>query len=669
MMDFKKKFIDDAIDLLKDLEKNLLKLENDTNNSMLIEEIFRAMHTLKGTAGMYGFEKVGSLTHRFENLFDLIRNGRLPIEKKILDLTLKIVDFLNQIFKSDNQKKYNKEYNFYNNEIENILKQVGDNTFDGDKQELKKLSKQTKGMQTWFISIVPVDDLRKRGIKMHAIFDEISEVGQNHIFNRMQKNKTSGSDISWEIILATEQSEEDIEDILLFIDDISEIHHLCEGNIFNFNFFPPKIESLAKQKNINKQELIQLIEDELSKEDKTNLDTLIESKKNENIKVSADKLDEQMNLLSELVTTKAEIQLMVEKHGYRHLHKASEQLEKITRSFRNNIFKIRLIPLESLQVRFDRLIRDLSKQLNKEVDFISKGMETELDKTIIDDLESPIMHLIRNCIDHGIETPDIRSMKKKSKAGTICFKAKQTAGYVVIEISDDGDGIDIEKIKKKAIEKKIISKNDDLDEKQIFDLIFAAGFSTAESLTEVSGRGVGMDVVKKTISNLRGTIDVKSTKGEGTKFLIKLPLTLSIIDTMLVRSGYMLYSIPLSSIYKCTEIYKNQLNDYDNKHVIIDKKLYPYRILNKQLKVKNKLLISKESKKEDSKKYKIVIVNNATSKTALIVDEVIGEQQAVLKQISAYFKEQQYISGATLLPDGQISLVLDINRLLSIKKY
>jgi len=664
-MEFRQKFIEDASELLTELEQTILKLEKNPNDSALIEAVFRAMHTLKGTAGMYGFEEIGKLTHRIENIYDLIRNGRIAVSKPILDLTLQSIDFLNNVLHADENEIFTKEYEHYYNQINDVLNIDGEQYFDGNQNEIEKIEAQTPGMKTWFITIKPTDDLRKRGVKMHAIFDEIDAIGTNQVFNR-QSEKGTTAEMFWEIILATETPIDELQDILLFVDDISEINILAEYNLFDNKLFADQLQEILKEPFTDFEKLSAFVE-QIEKAESTEIDATriakppdTDEKTTTNIKVSAERLDEQMTLLSELVTAKSELQLLVDQKGYADLLKTVEQIDKIARRFRKNIFKIRLIPIETLQIRFDRLIRDLSNQLDKHIDFLTEGMQTELDKTIIDQLEKPLMHLIRNCLDHGIETREIREMRGKAGRGKIWLTARQAATNVIITVEDDGEGISIASIRQKAIEKGIIEKNEKLTDHQLSQLIFMPGFSTARNLTEISGRGVGMDIVKQAIKALRGTIDIQSEKGKGTKFTIKIPLTLSIIDTLLVKSGVSYYSIPITAIDKCIDIKQDQLEQSENNHIIVHGQLIPYIHLKQAFKVAGQI-----QPPTDLQKEKAVILKNDKNYLALIVDEVIGDHQAVLKDMGNYFKHLEYISGASQLADGRISIVLDPERLIN----
>jgi len=677
MGDFKYKFIEDATDLLEQIEQTLLDLEKNKSDSALIEQVFRVMHTLKGSAAMYGFARIGKTTHGIENIYDLVRNGRIDISKPVLDLTLKAVDFLHTVLHSHDESNFANDFDTVNRLVEEVLQNAGEKFFDGNKIEIEKLAKAKDGAKTYIILIKPDEDLRNRGVKIHQIFEQFSDIGISRILHRASK-QASGPGIFWEIFLSTEAPQSDIEDIIVFMEDICEIQIIAEKNLFEHDTFDKKLNDigLAPQTDIEQLKIwIKNLDTELleNKQDEIKQNQ-ISGQKAGTIKVAFERLDEQMLLLSELVTVNSQLQMMVEKIKNNDLKKTVEQIDKISRRFRNNIFKIRLIPLDTLQLRFERLVRDISVQLNKKIEFITEGLNTELDKTIADSLEQPIMHLIRNSLDHGIETPDIRKLRNKPAIGHIKFSAKQSSGNIFISIEDDGEGIDTQRIKEKAIERGLISNESNLSETELYNIIFAPGFSTARNLTEVSGRGVGMDVVKKTISNLRGSIDIESEKAKGTRFTIKLPLFLSIIDTMLIRAGNCYFSIPLPTVVKCHEIYESEVGKSIYNTIVIDKVLLPYIQLatamgeipdDKKYLYQNRIenLEVFESKKRQV--ALIVTVNGAETFIALIADEVIGQHQAVLKPLGDYFAYQPYIAGATQLADGKIAIVLEVERLIS----
>jgi len=658
MIEFKGKFIDDASELLFDLEKNILSLENGFSNIQLIEEIFRALHTLKGTASMYGFDNISTLIHQSENIYQQIINDNIQVDSNIIKLSLQIVDYLIlEITGKNNDHSNNTQQTL----IENIIQITGFNTNPDLYQKNNEESALT-GMRTWFITLKPDLNFEKRGIKLHSIFSELSEIGQITSIIRYTDINTKANPY-WEIILASETPLDDINDILIFVQDIVIIDLLADSNLFEIDGFTNEINFLSEVNQTNYTELKETVKNLLKKTIQQSDAELFESKKLETVKVPSDKLDEQMLLLSELITAKAEIQLIIQNKGYRELINALERINKTINRLRKNIFNIRLLPLQSLQIRFDRLIRDLASQLNKKVQFVTKGMHIELDKSIIEQLEKPLMHLIRNCIDHGIEEPEIRILANKNIKGSVEFTAKRSSGNVILTISDDGNGINSEKIRIKAIEKGIITNESILTTKQLNEFIFTPGFSTAQNLTQISGRGIGMDIVKQAINNLRGTISIESEPGKGTKFIIKLPLTLSIIDTLLIKSGEEYYAIPASFISHCVEINKLEFENSANNQILINNTIYPYFKMWDNL-ISKKIVYSKNTSASVTTKFKAIIINRENFPIAIITNEILGEYQAVIKPLGDYFKNQTFLIGASQLSDGKLALIIDPDKLL-----
>jgi two-component system, chemotaxis family, sensor kinase CheA len=372
------------------------------------------------------------------------------------------------------------------------------------------------------------------------------------------------------------------------------------------------------------------------------------------IRVASEKLDELMNLISELVTSQARLLLLAQQNQTPELSNLSENMEKITRRLRDTAFNICLIPLQTLETRFQRLVRDLSKELNKEIDFTTEGVETELDKSIIEKISDPILHILRNCVDHGIESQEDRIRKGKKKSGTIAMKAVHSGTGVCIQIKDDGRGIDSEKIKAKAISKGIIAEDATLSKEEAIDLIFTPGFSTAEKITGVSGRGVGMDIVKRNIESIHGEVALESTLHEGTTISIKLPLTLSIIDGMLVKIGSSDYILPLSSVDKCFEITTEKLQPGLTQKVPLDGDLLPVFNLREAF---NEL-------DEKPQHTQIIKIHYDDFPVCITVDSVIGEYQAVMKPLAGQYRSRDDFSGATILGDGSVALVIDTTKLI-----
>jgi len=466
----------------------------------------------------------------------------------------------------------------------------------------------------------------------------------------------------WSIILITEQPFAEIENTLLFVLDYCKIIKIADHDIFDVSFdrrrhITEYIEDLNEPVKNESNEMV--IDNKTSdiitnlKELKNSNTSLGSKRTTTHINVEASKLDTLMYLVSELVTTKSELLLALKKNNIEKAINASEKIEKLSNLFSNNALSIRMVSLREMLNRYKRLIRDLSKQLDKSIDFEIDGEDTELDKNIIDIIGEPILHLIRNCIDHGIESPEIRKAKGKPETGIIKFSAQKNGNYVFINISDDGNGINPETIYKKALEKGLISSGKELSESEIYNLIFLPGFSTAENLTNVSGRGVGMDIVLKKIQEIRGEVKIQSEVNKGTTFTLKLQQTVSIINTLLVTSGLTVYAIPVEDIETCLLDIHDNVSDSQNNLIAFENDLIPFYLLhgyNKQ-------------EKGSIDNEKLVIINKQSKRFAIVADTIIGEFQAVIKPLGKAFSEVKYLSGASLLGDGSIALLLDTDKL------
>jgi len=657
MTDFKERFIAEAMELLSKLEKGLLLLEVKPDNILLIEEIFRGLHTLKGSSAMYGFEKVGHLMHLIENVFEKVRSKQIIADNHIINLSLDVIDFTNKVFKLNEDVSLS-AHNEYNALIERINQVTGTDVNANKETNLEVKNIDRNVYHTYFVSFTLDKDFEKRGIKLDAIFKELESIGSIISIPIKEKKDTLSS---WEIFLISKSSLDDVEDVFIFMIDIAKIEKLGDENLFlnkEFNAIVQKNAAIKQRNNIAELKKAANPEKAENKEDKKQATADLTQQSNANfLRVAAEKLDEQMDLLSELVSAKAELRLIVEDEKYRKLYRLVESIDKITNRFRKNILNVRLVQVKTWYVMFLRLIRDISKQLNKNVEFVAEGLETEIDKNIIDRLESPLTHLIRNSLDHGIESSEERVKAGKNPKGTITLKASHSGSDIYIEIKDDGKGIDKEKIRLKAISKGLIEEGTSLTEKQIYDFIFLPGFSTAQNLSEVSGRGVGMDIVKKSINHLRGEIEVKSIEGAGTSVIIKLPMLLSIIDTLLIRSGEQYFAIPLQEVNKCTQLRLHELNQSVNNQLAIEGELIPYIYLRHVFGINN----------QEPEKQRIVIIKGNNKKVGLIADEVIGEYQAVLKPFDGYYINNQYFIGASLLADGHLSVILDTSKLIEDK--
>jgi two-component system, chemotaxis family, sensor kinase CheA len=377
------------------------------------------------------------------------------------------------------------------------------------------------------------------------------------------------------------------------------------------------------------------------------------------IRVSSEKLDDLINLVSELVTTQAGLSLISEKINNPELLELAEDIEKLSRRLRDNTFGMRLIPIENMITRFQRLVRELSHELNKEIIFQAEGSDIELDKTMIEGLIDPIMHILRNSMDHGIEAAETRIQLGKPKQGKILLRAYYSGSNVFIKISDDGSGMDIDKIRQHAIKRGLMLPDSSLGEKEILEMIFLPGFTTTEKITNISGRGVGMDVVKKKISDLRGEVNIETKINHGTTITIKLPLTLSIIDGLLVEIDKAFFVIPLSSVNKCFEFKHEMLTNAVNNLIFVNDGHIPFIYLRKEFEISSPAPEIEQ----------VVVIEYGDTRIGLAVDRVIGEYQAVLKSLGSAFRKQDIISGATILGDGTVALVVDPNKIIGQFTY
>ena len=676
MDNFRKKFLEEASEHIADLEKALLELEVDPENKEIIEKVFRAMHSLKGGGSMFGFDKVSEFTHNLETLYDYVRNDRVLVDKGLLNITLASVDHLSRLLREEDEDAASlmKDHEYLSKEIEGMVKSLEEPVKKKEPAFSASRPKQEPGQdfKTYLIHFAPHSSIFNNGTTPLFLVDEIAGLGDSFVFAHMEavpalpEIKPTLCYASWDILLSAKAEMNAINDIFIFVEDDCqlEITKITDFHLLKEEKFVEKMQQ-AKRNNeqITAAGLADLVSDIkllIEKREKKPVDkTTITTKEStiSSIRVSSDKLDLLMNLVSELVTTQARLSLYTESDTRPELAGISENVQKLTRQLRDIAFSIVLIPIDNMLTRFQRLVRDLSNDLKKDVAFVIEGAETELDKTIIENLTDPIMHMLRNSMDHGIEDAATREKAGKPRQGKILLKAFYSGANVHIQISDDGAGMDPEFIRSKAIAKGIISAETVLSKKEILDLIFISGFSTAEKVTDVSGRGVGMDVVRRKISDIRGEVEVESEVGEGTTLTIKLPLTLSIIDGLLVKIAHTYYVIPLIVVDKIYAVEHKKLMKAFNNVTVLDGEQVPFFNLRQEFQDEENPAVMEE----------IVVVHFEDKRVGLAVDSVIGEYQAVLKPLGKHYKRQEIISGATILGDGTIALVLDTNK--AIKQF
>lgn len=687
MNEFQEKFIEEASELITGIEGELLTLESNPHDKDVIDAVFRVMHTLKGTASMFGFEKIEMITHQLETIYDQVRDDQIKLSEDIINITFETVDILKKILEYRG-KLPDSDENKFNEVHQAIILLVGieESEIVSTEQSGDQTSLPEKVSKYYYIYYHPDENIYRRGIKPFGIFYELSELGNFRAvpnLDKIPKPEKFDPDkfyLRWDIFFHTEVSHEEIESIFLFFNkkDFS-IHPIDNLNLKESNFLSQYNSvgskrlkeaelqaiideiTLGEISNVERTDIVKPGDEVLEK--KTALTDILKSskelvKKISTLRVSADKLDHLIINVSEFVTLYAQIDLLAKTSENKQLSKSIQELGKLSKKLRDNALELRLVAINELTLKMHRLIRDLSKKLNKEIDFITEGTDTELDKTIIDNLEDPLMHIIRNCLDHGIEDKEIRIKQNKPEKGVVRLTAFYSGANVFIQIQDDGKGIDIELVKQKAVKKGLIHAETKLTDREYYNLLFEPGFSTAESVSKLSGRGVGMDVVKQKINKLRGEIEIDSELGLGTSVTIKLPLTLSIIDTLKVSIGNLIYLIPIATVETCLRTsYANILSSV-KREFEYENTFLPLIMLREELDIIGEI----------PEEGRMVIIKQYEKRYCLMVDEVLGDHQAVVKPLGDLHKKHDYFSGASIMGDGSLALILDTNKILTLNK-
>ncbi len=684
-------FIDETKEHLQSLNQQLLILETEPENSETINEIFRAAHSLKGMAGTMGFKRMQRLTHDMENVFSEIRNGKMGVTAELVDVLFKGLDAL-EGYLSNIQASADEGTEDY----EDIIQQLNSILNAGLGKAAEGVKEQVQATQT--VSAAAVDTVSastgkykelplaeyeknaiakadKVGVRAYGITVFVQEYcilkaaraflvfkaleGLGDVIKskpEVQDIEDEKFDLDFSVVLLTK---EDIEKVRKTILSVSEIKEVFIEPIYGTS------SEAAEEKEAAQPEEKELRNNNQSKTAAQSAVKQQSSKPvvNRSVRVDIEKLDVLMNLVSELIIAKNGLVSM--NTGERSTKTDSgfneqiEYLERVTTNLHESVMKVRMVPIESVLNRFPRMIRDLSKSLNKKMELYMTGEETELDRTVIDEIGDPLMHLLRNAADHGLESNEERAAKGKPAAGSIYLDAYQDGNNVVIEVRDDGAGINVEKVKRKAVEKGTITNEqaEVMSDKEIIDLLFKPSFSTAEVITDVSGRGVGLDVVKTKIEALGGDIEAKTKLGAGSNFIIRLPLTLAIIQALMVELGSEKYAIPLGSIQTIEDVAASDIKYVHSKEVInLRGNVIPLLRLNQILDV--------PGDKENQENMIVVIISKGDRLAGLVVDNLIGQQEIVIKSIGKFINNNKIIGGATILGDGEVALILDVNTLV-----
>jgi two-component system chemotaxis sensor kinase CheA len=668
-------FIDESTEHLQAMNDNLLKLENAPDDHSIIDEIFRSAHTLKGMAATMGYEDLASLTHQMENVLDGIRNGKIAADSHLLDVVFESVDDLeamvNDIADGGEGKRDVTAVVAKLEKIENgvsvdeVAATVEKTTvpvkesstgvrFDDFEITVLKQSKE-QGFNAYYVNVLLREDVILKAARVFMAFEVLEQIGEViKSVPSVDQLEEENFDLDFSVTLVTKESVEDVHSRIMKVSEIDRV------DIVTIDADTINDQEQPSEGAVEAAEEI-LVED--TKDEKPSTSQQKESKgaqgTNKTIRVNIDRLDSLMNLFEELVIDRGRLEQISSDLKSSELTETVEHMSRISGDLQNIILNMRMVPVEQVFNRFPRMVRGIAKDLNKKVHLEIIGAETELDRTVIDEIGDPLVHLLRNSMDHGLEMPAKRLESGKSEEGQVTLKAYHSGNHVFIEVADDGAGINREKVLEKAIKSGVVSEENGatLTDNQVYELLFSSGLSTADKVSDLSGRGVGLDVVKNKIESLGGNVTVTSKPNEGTTFSIQLPLTLSIISVMLVEIQDEIYAVPLSSIIETAIIKKDEIMAAHNQKVIDFRgSVVPLLDLTEFFDV--------PVTKEDDDFYSIVIVRKGEKMAALVVNSFIGQQEIVLKSLGDYLTNVFAISGATILGNGQVALIIDCNSLI-----
>lgn len=686
-------FMDETKEHLQSLNEHVLELEKNPDDADTVNEIFRAAHTLKGMAGTMGFTRMQRLTHDLENVFSEIRNGNMKANEKLIDVLFRGLDALERYLEI-----ISSEGNEGTEDNEDIIRDLNalldeKNGVAAAPKEVEKKEPEKKAVENESIDVakakflqIPISDYeqtalqsaKEEGKNIFGITVYLQETcilkaaraflvfkaveGKGEIVKSVPtteqiEDEEFEFDFSW--ILATNDSKENIKKMIMNVSEVADV--------FVDEFEVKTVKKAEESKIDNVEESLQKAKPKTKEpsvdKPKKNAKTKVGSR---SVRVDIDKLDTLMNLVSELIIAKnglvsvsASEGAMQTQEGSQTFHEQIEYLERVTTNLHESVMKVRMVPIDSVVNRFPRMIRDLNRKLDKKMELYMTGEETELDRTVIDEIGDPLMHLLRNSADHGLESNEERVRLGKPEQGSIFLDAYQDGNNVVIQVRDDGAGVDVEKVRRKALERGTITEKqaESMTDKDYIDLLFQPSFSTAEKITDVSGRGVGLDVVKTKIEALGGNISAKSVTGEGSTFTIQLPLTLAIIQALMVEVGNEKYAVPLGSINGIEDIGKDEICFVQSEEVInLRGTVIPILRLRRLLDI--------PEPEEEPDNLIVVIVQKGDQKLGLIIDNLIGQQETVIKPLGRHITNEKLFSGATILGDGEVALILDTNTLI-----
>lgn len=694
-------FIDETSEHIQNLSDCIMVLEKEPENKDTINEIFRAAHSLKGMAGTMGFKRMQRLTHDMENVFQEVRSDKIKVNGEMIDILFQCLDAIESYLETikntsnegteENEAIINSLNAVLNSKSEQpevkaepkteepaeVSKEAIDNTEkkylefqlqDHDIEVLKE--NEEKGLTIYGVTVYIDKECLLKSARAFLVFKAVEEIGTILVYNPTSQDiEDEKFDFDFSLFLASSES---LDRVIAAANSVSEIENVVAEAI--------KVSELEKEQQEEEEQAMEAEEEtpkvqtpvpatkKTAAPAATNNNTKNAVSKpvsNRTVRVDIEKLDALMNQVSELIIAKNSLvsissQETGEASQNQSFHEQIEYLERITTGLHESVMKVRMVPIETVLNKFPRMIRDLSKKLDKKMELHMTGEETELDRTVVDQIGDPLQHLLRNSADHGLESAEIRAERGKPEVGSINLNAFQEGNNVIIEVSDDGNGIDTERVKTKAIERGIVTPEaaETLSQKEIIDFLFMPSFSMAKKVSDISGRGVGLDVVKSNIEALGGDVEVRTKLGEGSKFIVRLPLTLAIIQALMVEIQNEKYAIALGSIQNIEDIPVNEIKYVQAKEVItIRGNVIPLIRLDKVLDIER-------TKEEEQDSLTVVIVRKGDNYAGLVVDNLMGQQEIVIKSLGGYINNNKIISGATILGDGEVALILDANALI-----
>ncbi|TRZ38704.1 chemotaxis protein CheA [Niallia circulans] len=666
-------FIEESKEHLQTCNEQLLELEKNPENLQIVNEIFRSAHTLKGMSATMGYEDLASLTHQMENVLDAIRNEKISVTPEVLDVIFLAVDDLEAMVESiasGGDGKRNVEdvvrklvaiesgeafVETAANQTATAVAEVplAGSSYDEFEITVMQQSKE-QGFNTYEIEISLSQNCLLKAARVFMIFEALESLGEviksNPPVEELEEEKF---EYSFMVTIISKEEPSTIEAKIMKVSEVEKV------TVNSFSASELSVEEEAEEAAAPQVQESSAVQPAAAPKKEEEKPAVVAKQSSKTIRVNIERLDILMNLFEELVIDRGRLDQISQDLQVQELHETVERMSRITGDLQNIILNMRMVPVETVFNRFPRMVRQLARDLNKKINLEIIGAETELDRTVIDEIGDPLVHLIRNALDHGVESPEVRRANGKNEEGTVVLRAYHSGNHVFIELEDDGAGINKEKVLQKALSKGIITQEtaNSLTDSQIAELILASGFSTADKISDISGRGVGLDVVKSTIESLGGTITIDSQEGKGSLFSIQLPLTLSIISVMLVEIQQEKYAIPLSSIIETAIVNKQDVLQAHNQTVIDFRgKVVPLLFL--------KDIFEVPETKEEEEFYSVVIVRKGEKLAGFVVDSFIGQQEVVLKSLGNYLANAFAISGATILGDGQVALIVDCNALI-----